>query len=146
MTNLRQCHEADLSAVAKLYTAFAAEEIAYGLVAESVDELRQRLSAYCLVAEVENEVVGFVLATEQISPGYAIIPEGERYLAIEDLYVMPALRQQGIGSELLQAVEARARANGIARFLLYSSVKELDAVVQFYRRHGYQSWAIQMYK
>lgn len=146
MTILRQCTEADLPAIAKLYTAFAAEEIVYGLVAENVDELRQRLSAYCLVAEVANEVVGFVLATEQRSPGYVVIPEGERYLAIDDLYVIPTFRHQSIGGALLKAVETQARANGIERFLLYSSVKDLDAVVQFYRRHGYQSWSIQMYK
>ena len=146
MTILRQCDETDLPAIAQLYANFAAEEIAYGLVAENVDELRQRLSAYCLVAEVKNEIVGFVLATEQINPGYAVMPESERYLAIDDLYVLPAFRQQGIGSELLAAVEEQARANSIVRFLLYSSVKDLDAVIKFYRRHGYQSWCIQMYK
>lgn len=142
----RQCNEADLPVIAQLYANFTAEEIVYGLAAESIVELRQRLNPYCLVAEVENVIVGFVLAVEQISPGYAVIPEGQRYLAIEDLYVLPALRHQGIGSELLKAVEAQARANGITRFLLYSSVKELDAVIKFYRRHGYHSWSIQMYK
>lgn len=146
MAILRQCHEDDLPALMKLYEQFAAEEIVYGLVAEGPDELRQRLGDYCLVAEVDDALVGFVLGSEHTSLGLAVIPQGQRYLEIDDLYVVPAMRQRGIGGELLQAVEHRARTNGIEHFLLYSAVKDLDAIVKFYRCHGFNSWFIQMYK
>ncbi|MEZ4859751.1 MAG: GNAT family N-acetyltransferase [Caldilineaceae bacterium] len=125
---------------------WVAEGITYGLVAANIVELQRRLNSYTLVAEVDGQIVGFVLATAQVSPGLAVIPAGERYLEIDDLYVIPAMRSTGIGGELLQAVEAAAQQAGIKRFLLYSATKDLAAVMNFYDKHGFRPWAVQMYK
>lgn len=75
-----------------------------------------------------------------------VFSDGEQYLEIEDLYVAPHQRRSEMGSRLLTATELKARARGINRLLVYSSTKDLDSIVKFYRRHGLRSWHVQMYK
>ena len=125
---------------------WALEGNTYGFSADTLEELRQRLNSYCLVAEQDSSVVGFLLASAQVSPGLAVIEQGERYVEVDDVYVLSQMRQRGIGSELLREMERRGRADGIERFLLYSAVKDLDAILHFYRNHGFKSWCVQMYK
>jgi putative acetyltransferase len=75
-----------------------------------------------LVAVAGDEVVGF----SELAPDV-----GE----VRAVYVRPDRVRQRIGSELLGAVEAAARARALPRLRIESSIN----AVPFYERHGYVS-------
>lgn len=59
---------------------------------------------YCLVAETGGEVIGFVICV--VHPG-TWTTQDITYL--EDLYVDPSVRGQGIGRQLIEAVYAKSQ-------------------------------------
>ncbi len=126
--------------------AWEVEGITRGFVAADEAALRGRLGPYFLVAEREGGIIGFVCGTAHVSEGNAVLAAGERYDEVDDLYVAPECRSQGIGGRLLDALMMQARQDGIERFLLYSSTRDTDAILRFYRGHGFETWYVQMFK
>ena len=143
---IRQGTVADLPGVHALLLAWEQEEITYGLVASDLSHLHDRLNEFFRVAEVDGQLVGMVAASEHVSDGLAVIPAGERYLEVDDLYVCPEWRSQGIGRVLLDTVLARAEQDGIRYQLVYSATKDVRRVMRFYENCGFESWYIQMYR
>jgi GNAT superfamily N-acetyltransferase len=143
---VRACTEADLGAVLALQRTWAAESITYGLVPSAEADLAAQLGSYCLLAEQEGQVIGYATGSVHRSEGLAVIPAGVAYLEIEEVYVRPDSRRLGIGSALIERLLGTARAAGVERFLLSSATRDLDAVLAFYRRHGFRSWSVQMFR
>ena len=83
-----------------------------------------------LIAEqTDRRVAGFVIAGRQRH-------RGEMRGRLITIDVDPALRRQGVGHLLLEAIEERLRALGVTAILLEVAVD--NAVAQeFYRRHGF---------
>lgn len=95
-----------------------------------------------LVAEAGGEVVGVLAA----SYGRAMHVPG-RYVVIQDLWVHPAWRSQTIGAELLAAIDAVAREQGLARIevgLPQESFAAIRATEAFYLGNGFASLGIRM--
>jgi N-acetylglutamate synthase-like GNAT family acetyltransferase len=76
-------------------------------------------SNYAVVAEQAGQLVGLALLT----------PAGKLALC----YVAPGRLRSGIGSELLAAVETRARAANISKLHMHSPA----SASAFFERHGY---------
>ena len=144
--SIRQATESDIPYVQELYRQWVAAGITHGLIEPEPFYFTDRLGPLFLVAEYDNVVVGFALGTEHTSDGLAIIPDGEKYLEIDDIYVIPEHQNWGIGSLLLQEIEDRASSAGIHRFLVYSASKDIDGILSFYRTQGYKPWYVQMFK
>jgi ribosomal protein S18 acetylase RimI-like enzyme len=104
------------------------------------------LVPYLLVAEANSEVIGLISGSIHSSEGTAVIPAGESYLAIDDLYVSPEFRRHGMGSGLITQLLAQAKQQGVAYALLYSVAKDIRSILRFYERHGFQSWYVQMFR
>lgn len=143
---VRRCEETDLAAVAQLQAALAAEEALYGFEADSIDELRLRLGPLFLVACSASQLVGYVFGTILTSEGMAVIPAGTTYVSVDELYVDPGWRDQGLGSRLLDAILDVAAADGVSRSLVYSANRDLARVMRFYERSGFQSWCVLMFR
>ncbi|MHB9023666.1 MAG: GNAT family N-acetyltransferase [Armatimonadota bacterium] len=143
---IRQATEDDLTGVSLLQQAWEQEQITYGLVAPDIACLRDQLSEFFLVAEVDGQLVGMVAASVHLSEGMAVIPAGERYLEIDDLYVRQSWRAQGIGRQLLDAALARADEQEIPYQLVYSATKDVQRIMRFYESCGFESWFVQMYR
>jgi GNAT superfamily N-acetyltransferase len=87
-------------------------------------------AAEVLLAEVDGGIAGFALFFHNFSTFLAC-----RGLWLEDLYVRPAFRGHGVGSDLLRAVAAIAVARGCGRFEW--SVLDWNApAIGFYERLG----------
>ena len=143
---IRPAQEKDVPELLALQRRWVAEGITHGLVEAVPEEFIGRLGPYFLVAEQSGDIVGFISGSHHQSSGLAVVPKGERYLEIDDVYVIPRLRGTGVGGQLLDRLEEQARSNGIDRFLVYSASKDVDGILKFYRSHGFNSWYVQMYK
>jgi ADP-ribose pyrophosphatase YjhB (NUDIX family)/ribosomal protein S18 acetylase RimI-like enzyme len=84
-----------------------------------------------LLAERNSRPVGFAYLTLRPSPYY----DGP-LAQLEELYVVPELRDQGIGSALLTTAVDRFRAQGVGE--IHINVDEIDTDTRrFYERHGF---------
>lgn len=144
--SIRPASTDDLPLVLALQEQWEAEEITYGYVAGDMAQLSTALADTFLLALEDNEIVGYIIAAAHVSEGMAVIPANALYLEIDDLYVIRTRRGQGIGKALLDAVLARAEAEGIEYQLLYSSTKDIRRILSFYEGSGFDSWYVQMYR
>jgi ribosomal-protein-alanine N-acetyltransferase len=83
-------------------------------------------SADCVVAMEENHIVGFVLSEENPPLAHVIT-----------LDVAEKHRRSGVGTALLQKLEANLAARGV-RSILLESATDNEAAVAFWKRHGYR--------
>jgi ribosomal protein S18 acetylase RimI-like enzyme len=86
-------------------------------------------------------VVGFVMFRTR-SDQYEV--DCERGL-VENLYVVPECRGQGIGSALLSAAERRLRERGVDAISLEAMAAN-EPARRFYRRHGYEPHRVEFEK
>jgi len=144
--SIRAAITEDLSQVFALQEQWEAEDITYGYVAGNMVQLLAALAETFLLALEDDKILGYITASAHVSEGMAVIPADVTYLEIDDLYVIPTRRGQGIGKVLLDAVLARAAAAGIEYQLLYSSTKDIRRILSFYEESGFDSWYVQMYR
>lgn len=85
----------------------------------------RRPGAFTLVAEIESEIVGFVVAETQRKNGHIITID-----------VVEKARRTGVGSALLQSAEDRLREAGAIAVALETPVNN-DAAIRFYKQKGY---------
>jgi [ribosomal protein S18]-alanine N-acetyltransferase len=83
-------------------------------------------SADCVVAIEENHIVGFVLSEENPPLAHIIT-----------LDVVEKQRRSGVGTALLQKLEADLAARGV-RSILLETATDNEAAVAFWKRHGYR--------
>jgi ribosomal protein S18 acetylase RimI-like enzyme len=143
---IRQAAESDVESVSRLQHQWAEEGGVYGFVPESREQIEGILGPYFLVAEVDEEIVGFVSGSVCISEDKAVIPKGASYVEIDNLYVLPEFRGQGVGSRLISRVLAEAKDQGVAYALVYSAAKDIHSILRFYKRHDFRSWYVQMFR
>jgi ribosomal protein S18 acetylase RimI-like enzyme len=90
--------------------------------------LRRRF--WALIAERDGKPVGFAL----VFPAYAT-ETAERGCYVQDLYIVPEARRQGVGRALMAAV-ARASAEDGGRYLFWNVRLDNAGAQAFYRALG----------
>lgn len=136
----------DCEDILKLQEQWTEEDITYGFKAESLDNLAAKIGCFTYVAEAEDEIIGFLKATIHEAKDLAVIEDGEKYIEIDDIYVSSKYREKGIGSKLMEIILEEAGKQGIERAMVYSASKDIDSIIAFYRKHGFKSWYVQMFK
>ncbi|MFM8665370.1 MAG: N-acetyltransferase family protein [Betaproteobacteria bacterium] len=132
---IRNAQAADAPAVVALIHELAAFEQLSHLVSVTPQSLAQHLfgpqpAAQCVVFEQGTEIVAFALFFHNFSTFL-----GQPGLYLEDLYVRPAYRGQGIGRSLLVHLAGLARDRGCGRFEW--SVLDWNAnAIAFYEKLG----------
>ncbi len=86
--------------------------------------------AQALVALDGNRYVGYAI----FFPVFKSF-RGERSVFLEDLYVTPDLRGQGLGFVMLKEVAKRAKAQGFVR-MDWQALKWNEAAINFYKKLG----------
>ena len=143
---IRRCLPDDVPALVALQQQWAAEDNIIGMLAATAEEVHQWLDQCSWVAEAEGHIIGFACGTVQTSDGLAVIPAGERYLRLDELYVVPYRRDRGIGGQLADRVLADAAEQGITRGRVLSAARDWRRIIDFYQDHGFKMWYVELYR
>lgn len=146
--SIQQATADDIDAICALYERIAEEAIVWGLVAASREKIGEQLGPLSFVAEGDGGVVGYAAGSLHTNDRRysAVTSVGERYLEVDDLCVAPEFRSQGIGGRLLEALIEAARTQGVTRVHVFSTTKDHDRILRFYRRHGFRPWGVQLFR
>jgi GNAT superfamily N-acetyltransferase len=132
---VREARESDLDRIRQLIVELASYERAAQEVKTTTEQLRVALfgpqpAAYALVAESDEQVVGFALYFRNFSTW-----EGVHGIYLEDLYVMPEYRGSGLGKALLSSLAGLAVDRGYAR-LEWAVLDWNQPAIDFYSSLG----------
>jgi len=145
MTHIRSATPADVGTILRFVRELAAFEREPDAVEATEPMLEEALfgerpAAEALIAETVGSPLGFALFFHNFSTW-----TGKRGLYLEDLYVTPDARGQGVGGALLAHLAGMARDRGCARFEWSVLDWNADAIA-FYRKVGavgMEDWTIQ---
>ncbi|HYD97252.1 MAG TPA: GNAT family N-acetyltransferase [Noviherbaspirillum sp.] len=129
----RQAGLADIDLVAPLFDAyrqFYRQAPDAALARAFIQERLALLESAIFLALNGDEPVGFT----QLYPSFTSVG-ARRIWVLNDLYVAPLARGQGVGSALLDAAKAHARATGAKRIDL--STAQDNPARKLYEAHGY---------
>lgn len=145
--SIRSAIAGDRPVVAQLYRDWEGEAITPGLRADAEEDLAAKLHGWFLFACDAGQVVGFATGEARaLGAGeWIVCPAGDRYLRVEDVYVVPALRGQGIGSALMKRLMDTAKADHVDYVAVYSSSQPWSRVISFYESLGLRIWFVQMF-
>jgi GNAT superfamily N-acetyltransferase len=135
MLKIRPAEERDIDAIFDLIRGLAAYEKLSDRVTGNTELLRSHLFgdrpyAEAIIAELENQSIGFALffhnySTFLTKPG----------LYLEDVFVRPEYRRQGVGKALLSTVAKIAVDRGCER-LEWSVLEWNQNAIEFYQSRG----------
>jgi len=136
---VRMAEPADAATILALIRELAEfEELLHEVRATEADIRRDGFGAQprfeCLVADLQNESVGFALFFHNYSTF-----EGRAGLYLEDIYVRPSARGRGAGRALLRALARTALERDCARVEL--SVLHWNPARDFYGELGFTQMA-----
>ncbi len=85
------------------------------------------------LAEQDGEVLGYLFgAADKSERPSSVMAEGTSYFEIEELYVVPEHRSEGIGKTLFQFAEQAVKAAGIDYIMLSTATKDYKSILHFY--------------
>lgn len=100
------------------------------------------------LARRDGEILGYLFghqaAAEKAS---SVMPAGTKFFEIEELYVKPAFRSQGIGGRLFALAEDTIKAEGLPYLMLGTATKNYKAILHFYiEEMGMDFWSARLFK
>ncbi|WP_254545103.1 GNAT family N-acetyltransferase [Halomarina pelagica] len=139
----------DADRIADLWVALAEGQRRYGSHLSAVENrgtvreaiARSIATGGLLVAREGGEVIGFVM----FAPESGVYEQAVQKGVVENLYVVPERRGEGVGTALLGAAEDALRADGAAIVAL-DVMAANDEARRFYRRLGYRPHRVTMAK
>lgn len=133
--SIRFAVQDDAATIHRLVVELAVYEREPDAVVATSDDFRRQLGEspppfQCLIAEVDGEPVGFALFFHNFSTW-----RGKRGLYLEDLFVTPSMRGQGVGEALLARCARIAVERDCARFE-WAVLDWNEPAIGFYRKLG----------
>ena len=121
------------------------EDSCRGYRTNTEEDLRDRR---IFVAEEDGAIVGYLFGLTQRAEGSSTVMDaGTAFFELEELYVIPRRRSQGIGRRLFALAEQAARAEGITHLLLSTATKDWRAILHFYIEElGMDFWSARLFK
>ena len=134
MFEIRKAKRNDVNSIYRLVLLLAEYEKMSDLVTGSEEDMEKLLFesgvGHCLVAEEEGEVVGIALYFYNLSTFKC-----RKGIYLEDLFVLPERRKEGIGTALLKALCKIAKEENCGRFE-WSCLDWNEPSLKFYRSLG----------
>ena len=132
---LRPVERSDLEVLETMVRAFYVED------RNVFDPARQR-AALAAVASGDDWVRGWMAVAGGAAVGYAVVTvsfsveSGGRDGFLDEVYLVPQVRNRGLGRRLLELIDEEARALGLNR--LYLEVEHHNPAIRLYRRAGFK--------
>ncbi|MEQ1744402.1 MAG: GNAT family N-acetyltransferase [Saprospiraceae bacterium] len=132
-----ESHTADVAAL----LALLFEEVEHHLEFEEIAEIFAEMDAddhHSTLLAVDNdtdEVAGVITVVESLS-----LSAGGRYGVINELFVLPEYRSEGVGKMLLDFAKEIGEQRGWTRIEVTTPGDEFDKTLRFYEREGF--WKI----
>ncbi len=100
------------------------------------------------LAEQDGAVLGYLFgSTEKSERPSSVMAEGTPYFEIEELYVVPEHRSEGIGRALFRFVEREVQTMGIEYIMLGTATKNYKSILHFYIDElGMEFWSARLFK
>lgn len=119
------------------------EDIVDDYIADMLRRCRE-CNGTVLVAEVDNEVAGYVTVMAKVSSEEIGAGDFEFGL-VTDIVVLPGYRRTGLGKDLLAAAEAYAKANGV-KWLRIGALAANHAAIAMYSSMGFSGLYVELEK
>ena len=123
---------------------WAAENSSRGYRRNGIEDLEGNR---VFLAEEKGEIAGYLFGKlEKAKQASSVMPEGTACFEVEELYVKPACRSQGVGSALFRYAEEAVRPE--AEFItLGTATKNFRAILHFYIDElGMEFWSARLFK
>lgn len=100
------------------------------------------------LAEREGVILGYLFGqVVQAERSSSILEKGAPYFEIEELYVVPRHRSEGIGRALFDFAEKTIRREGVQYLMLSTATKNYKRILHFYIDElGMDFWSARLYK
>lgn len=100
------------------------------------------------LAEENGEILGYLLGKEErVQRASSIMADGTPYFEIEELYVIPQRRSQGVGRALFACAEQAVKGSGCAFLMLSTATKDYKSILHFYIDElGMDFWSARLFK
>ena len=100
------------------------------------------------LAEQDGGILGYLFGHEEKSErASSIMADGTPYFEIEELYVVPSHRSEGVGRALFQNAEQTVKAAGIEFIMLSTATKNYKSILHFYIDElGMDFWSARLFK
>lgn len=103
-----------------------------------LEDIRSRM---VYVAKLQQTVVGYTVLSIRVKSGPGVVEKKE--LIVNSICVDEALRNQGIGKEIMTDIRALAKAFGCGNVIL-GVHPENDTAIAFYRKCGFHLQTLRM--
>lgn len=124
----RQLDEKTASRLIELSKKWQEEDCSYGIVANTEDDIKTPLC----VALDRDEIIGYIFGHYYIAEyKTSYIEIGRKCFSIDELYVLPEYRNQGVGKELFKRLEQEVETS-CAYITLSTSTKDYKKILHFY--------------
>ena len=92
---------------------------------------------YVIIAEVDNEIVGYLAGSINEKGSY----EGIQYSEINNMVINSNYRRHGIGKKLINDFKDYCKTKGINNLKVTASYKNRDAI-EFYHKNGFEEFDV----
>ncbi len=124
----KELDENIVQSLIELSKAWENENCTHGIVANEADDIKEPL----YVAIDDNKIIGYIFGhyyTVENKTSY--IELGEKCFMIDELYVLPKYRSQGVGRELFRKLQSEVK-NSCAYITCSTSTKDYKKILHFY--------------
>lgn len=135
----------DLKQIAVLSKMFEDEKCCNGIVADDEEYFKDKKVA---IVKENNIVVAYAYGFfEEAQNTKSFIKKGEKLFYLEEMYILPEYRQNGLGGKLFEFLEDFAKKNKCNVIECNAVSKDYASLLNFYiQKHNMEFFSAYLYK
>lgn len=145
---IRKAEAQDIREISKLEREWVKENISWGIVLSTKEELKEDIKKLIFyVAEENNRIVGSIegeVKKAEEPRSLFGIKKGQRYGEILSIYISKQYRGKSIGIMLIKKMIGEFRKRKIKIVKLKAVSKNIYTLVEYYKRLGFEERVVEM--